>query len=318
MNPLTFLFILTYITYILCNTKYYDYLELKKDCTSDDIKKSFRKLSLKYHPDKNPNNQEAIKKFHEIKLAYDVLSDPQKRDIYDNEGEAGIERDDKQQQQQQNGGGNPFGGMFGNLFGGGMDGGRQRGQNMHADHDVTLEELYLGATKNIHLNKNVICPKCRGNGAKGGKTKKCPHCNGQGHKVVLQQIAPGFNVQMQVPCDHCSGKGQIAASKCPHCNGNRVVPESKDLPLIIERGMPDGYDIIFEKEAEQAPQVIPGDVIIKLRTRMHPTFVRKGDDLHVEIALTLKEALTGFKRTIKHLDGRIVTINSDNVTSHGI
>jgi DnaJ-class molecular chaperone len=118
----------------------------------------------------------------------------------------------------------------------------------------------------------------------------------------MQQMMPGFNVQMQTTCDVCGGKGTTAAQKCKHCNGNKVIREDKSLDLIIERGMPDGHEVVFEKEGEQAPNVIPGDVVIKLRTRPHNVFKRRGDDLLMEVQVTLKEALLGFKRRVIHLD----------------
>lgn len=195
--------------------------------SSDDIKRSFRKLSLKYHPDKNPNDKAAAKKFADIKKAYEVLSDPDKRQIYDIDGEEGLQKDQQGQGQQ---GFNPFASFFGGQQ---QPGERQRGPNMHAETEVTLEELYLGATKEIRLRKNVICNKCRGTGAKDGNMKKCPVCGGHGHRMQIQQMAPGFNVQMQVPCDACNGKGKTYASACPICNGKGVKNEEKKLDLIV-------------------------------------------------------------------------------------
>jgi len=182
------------------------------------------------------------------------------------------------------------------FFGGG--GGRQRGPDAQVHIDVTLEDLYNGAERSARyvtqaptptplthslthtltcphsISRKSICPKCRGTGAKDGKTKRCPHCGGKGVKMVHQQMAPGFTVQMQQKCEVCGGKGVTYQHKCPHCHGHKVVPETKTLTATIERGMPSDHQIRFERESEQQPGVTPGDVIFQLRQRKHPRFER--------------------------------------------
>jgi DnaJ-class molecular chaperone len=269
-------------------------LDVSREATQQQIQKAYRKLSLQYHPDKHPGDAKAAQKFEDVKTAYEVLSDPEKRQTYDLDGEEGLEQANQPQMD------DPFAAFFGG--GGGRRAGKQRGPNMGSEAEVTLDELYNGAQRKIRLQKNVICPKCRGTGAKDGAVKKCHACNGKGTRLTMQQMMPGFNVQMQTTCDVCGGKGTTAAQKCKHCNGNKVIREDKSLDLIIERGMPDGHEVVFEKEGEQAPNVIPGDVVIKLRTRPHNVFKRRGDDLLMEVQVTLKEALLGFKRRVIHLD----------------
>ena len=143
---------------------------------------------------------------------------------YDIDGEEGLERANQPQQQ------DPFAAFFG---GGGGRGGKQKGPNMGSEAQVTLEELYVGGERKIHLQKKVVCPKCRGTGAKDGAVKKCHACNGQGVRMTMQQMMPGFNVQMQTQCDVCGGKGHTAKNKCSHCNGDKVVREDKTLEMIM-------------------------------------------------------------------------------------
>lgn len=143
---------------------------------------------------------------------------------YDIDGEEGLERANQPEQQ------DPFAAFFG---GGGGRGGKQKGPNMGSEAQVTLEELYNGGERKIHLKKKVVCPKCRGTGAKDGAVKKCHACNGQGVRMTMQQMMPGFNVQMQTQCDVCGGKGHIAKHKCSHCNGDKVVREDKTLEMVM-------------------------------------------------------------------------------------
>ena len=155
---------------------------------------------------------------------------------------------------------------------------------------------------------------CRGTGAKDGETQKCKACGGRGVRMVQQQMAPGFVVQMQEPCGECGGRGTIAKAACPHCQGRKVVMEEKTLTADIEKGMASDAEIRFARESEQSPGVTPGDVIFKLRQAPHPRFRREGDNLHHDLHLSLKEALLGYSRSVRHLDGRDVTIEHRGVT----
>lgn len=298
-----------------------------------DCIKSISFLNFSYlYVDKNPNNPEAQRKFEEIARAYEVscisflilqfvwinthllkllrrcqvVSDTEKRQIYDLEGLEGLEAHEKGGQRGASV--NPFD-MF---FGGG--GGRRRGPDAHVEIEVTLEELYNGGTREARITRNVICPKCRGTGAKDGQTVTCKACKGRGVRMVQQQMAPGFVVQMQEQCPECEGKGKISKSKCEACGGRRVVPEEKSLHATIERGMASNAQIRFEKESEQQPGITPGDVVFILRQVDHPVFKRVGDDLHMDMHLTLKESLLGFEKNFTHLDGRTITLKHDGVT----
>lgn len=193
---------------------------------------------------------------HCVHNGLQVLSDTEKRQIYDLEGVEGLERHEK--------GGNQPASPFDMFFGGG-GGGRRKGPDAQVEIEVTLEELYNGGQRQARISRNIICPKCRGTGAKDGQTTKCNACQGRGVRMVQQQMAPGFVVQMQETCPECNGKGQIYKSKCPHCQGKKVVMEEKTLTATIEKGMPSNGEIRFERESEQQPGITPGDVIFKLK-----------------------------------------------------
>lgn len=277
---------------------YYDTLEIKSDASEADIKKAFRKMSAKYHPDKNQGNEEAHKRFVEINKAYGILADPEKRQIYDLRGSQGLE-------EHLNGGGQMD--MWGNRRG------QPRGPNAQAEIAVDLAELYNGAVKEMSMQKNVICNKCRGTGAKDGQMTKCKTCNGKGVRLQKVTMGGGMSMQMQTHCDVCGGKGTTHAESCPTCRGRKVLPTKKTLIVQIEKGMKDGQEIIFARESEQSPDYMPGDVIFVLKQSPHSTFKRDGNDLHTDLTISLKEAITGFSKRIRHMDGHFVDVSSNEI-----
>jgi len=296
---------------VLAGADYYALLGVSRNADIKEIKRAYRDLSKKYHPDKNPDNEEAHDKYVKIAEAYEVLSDDEKRRIYDQHGEEGL----KQQQNQNNAGVfNPFESFF--------NFGRQQGQNKGADIvlplEVSLEELYTGTMFAVEVNKRVICDRCRGTGAQNERdVETCSACGGRGVRDVRQQMAPGFVVQQQVQCTKCGGKGKIVKSKCNVCHGTKVRRGSSLLNVEVERGMSDGQEIVFERQADQSPDMTPGDVKFIIRQRPHPTFVREGDNLYIKIVLSVKEALLGFRREIKHLDDHVVVLERGQVTQPG-
>ncbi|KAG0230057.1 Type I HSP40 co-chaperone [Actinomortierella wolfii] len=290
-------------------TKYYDILEVDPSCTDNELKKAYRKLALKYHPDKTGGA--TSEKFQDISHAYDILSDPQKRQIYDQYGEAGL-----------TGEGGPGGGMgglspedlFSHFFGGGgsrsRPSGPRKGKDVAHGLKVTLEDLYKGKTTKLALQKNVICDKCDGRGGKEGAVKTCQTCNGQGIRLMLRQIGPMMQ-QIQQPCQDCRGEGEIInpKDKCKQCNGRKVTQTRKVLEVHIDRGMKDGRKIVFSGEGDQAPGTVPGDVIIVLEQREHERFKRNGDDLYYNAKIDLVTALAGGKLQIPHLDDRVLVVD---------
>jgi len=295
---------------------YYSILGVKRDSSTKEIKKAYRDLSKTYHPDKNPGDDAAAAKFVEIANAYEVLTDDEKRRIYDQYGEEGLKDGGRQQFR------NPFD-IFSNFgFGGGGGGQRtpeqRKGPNIEIPLEVTLTELYLGKTMRLAHKKQVLCPKCRGTGAKRAEdVQTCSECNGSGTKIVVQQLGPGFVTQTQTVCDKCGGKGKVAKSQCPFCSGKKISVGEERITVEVERGMPDGHQIVFEQEGDEAPDTTPGDVIFKIRTLPHKRFVRSGNDLHTTMNITLLEALVGFTKKIKHLDVREVVIERTGITKPG-
>nr|XP_057930779.1 dnaJ homolog subfamily A member 4 [Doryrhamphus excisus] len=285
-------------------TGYYDLLGVGPKASADEIKKAYRKLALKYHPDKNPNEGE---KFKLISQAYDVLSDPKKRDLYDQGGEQAIKDGGM-------GGGSSPMDIFNMFFGGG--GGRmqreRRGKNIVHQLSVSLEDMYNGSTRKLALQKNVICEKCDGYGGKKGALEKCTSCKGRGVQIKVQQIGPGMIQQIQSMCGDCHGQGESFSAKdrCKNCNGQKVERKKKILEVHIDKGMKDGQKITFHGEGDQEPDLEPGDVIIVLDQKNHSVFKRSEDNLIMKMNVKLVESLCGFRKAVNTLDNRTLLVSS--------
>nr|XP_039267326.1 dnaJ homolog subfamily A member 1-like [Styela clava] len=285
-------------------TKLYDILCVNPSASQDEIKKSYRRLALKFHPDKNPG---AGEKFKDISYAYEVLSDSTKRQAYDEGGEEGLKK----------GSGSGFhnpSDVFNMYFGGG--GGRRnqptRGKDIVHRLQVSLEDMYNGATRRLSLKRNVICCDCSGRGGKEGTIQTCKYCRGTGFKVQIKQIGPGMVQQTQSQCRDCNGEGEFIHDKnrCKECNGKKTIKQNKILEIHVDKGMNEGQKVTFHGEADQAPDMEPGDVVIVIMQKEHDIFRRQKQDLIYKMGLTLTEALCGFKKVIRALDGREIVISS--------
>lgn len=286
-------------------TKFYDLLGVSPSASDNELKKAYRKAALKYHPDKNPS-PEAAEKFKELSRAYEVLSDDQKREVYDSYGEEGLS----------GGGPGGMGGMgaddiFSQFFGGGFGGmgggatrGPQRGKDIKHSISCTLEELYKGRTAKLALNKTVLCKLCEGRGGKAGKIKQCSSCHGVGMKFVTRQMGPMIQ-RFQTVCDVCQGSGDVCDPKdrCADCKGKKTQSERKILQVHIDPGMKDGQRIVFSGEGDQEPGVTPGDVVFVVDEKPHEKFTRKGNDLSYECEVDLLTALAGGDVAFKHISG---------------
>ena len=291
----------------------YNILGVAKTASQDDIKKAFRKLAMKYHPDRNPDNrEEAEAKFKEAKAAYDILSDEQKRAHYDRYGYDAVSG---------NGAGGGFGGfgaggfnadVFGDIFGDIFDGGRNRGgtrQQQARGHDLayeldlSLEEAVNGGEKRIRIPTYVRCKNCSGSGATEKSVKRnCPGCGGSG-QVRMQQ---GFFSIAQA-CPQCGGKGQIIENPCTDCHGDGRVKQQKTLNVNIPAGVDNGDRIRLSGEGEAGERGAPaGDLYVEIHVRKHPIFEREGDNLHCAMPISFVTAALGGDLEVPTLGGRVM------------
>lgn len=318
------LFALVGISLAATQKDLYKILQLDKSCSDRDIKRAYRTLSKKYHPDKSSGDEQ---KFLEVAEAYEALSDPTTRKIYDQYGHEGLANHQQRGGQQQHH--NPFD-LFSQFFGGG--GGRQhqgvrRGPEMEVKLSVPLRDFYTGREIPFSLEKQQICDTCHGSGSADGVVETCNKCGGRGIVVQKHMLAPGMFQQIQTHCDSCGGQGKTIKKPCKTCGGHKVVRKPIDLVADIEPGMPKGHRLVFENEADEHPDHVAGNlnVIIaelepRLSTdesdeaRLHRTdgtfFRRKGPDLYWKEVLSLREAwMGGWTRNLTHLDGHAVQLS---------
>ncbi len=287
---------------------YYEVLGVHKGATEEEIKKAFRKLAMKYHPDRNPGDKSVEEKFKEVKEAYDVLSDPNKRAAYDHYGHAGV--DPSMAGVGAAGAGfrdfaDAFSDIFGDIFGVGRGGRSQvyRGADLRYNLEITLEEAARGTETKIRIPVMVECEVCHGSGAKPGTQPiTCPTCGGYG-QVRMQQ---GF-FSIQQTCPRCHGSGRIIAEPCTHCHGEGRVKKHKTLSVRIPAGVDEGDRIRLTGEGEAGINGgPPGDLYVMVHIKPHPVFKRDHDDLHCEMPISFTTAALGGEITIPTLDGQAV------------
>ncbi|MCL2590763.1 MAG: molecular chaperone DnaJ [Betaproteobacteria bacterium] len=286
---------------------YYALLGVNRDANDDTNKKAYRKLAMKYHPDRNPGNKDAEEKFKEAKEAYEILSDAKKRDAYDRFGHAGVDPS--------MGGTGGFGGgfegfgdafsdIFGDLFGG-NGGGRNRsnvyrGADLRYNLEITLEEAARGAEKTIRIPTIEECENCHGTGAKPGThATTCPSCGGSGQMRIQQ----GF-FSLQQPCPRCHGSGRIIPEPCRECGGAGRVKRQKTLEVKIPAGIDEGMRLRHANHGEPGVNGGPsGDLYVEIHIRSHSMFEREHDDLHCEMPISFATAALGGEIEIPTLDG---------------
>ena len=281
---------------------YYEVLGVNRDASEEDIKKSYRKLAMKWHPDRNPDNPKAEDHFKEAKEAYEILSDSQKRAAYDQFGHAGV--DPAAAAGAGAGFGNfadAFGDIFGDIFGGGR--GRSnvyRGADLRYNLEVSLEEAARGTETRIRIPAMEECATCHGSGAKPGtQPTTCPNCQGHG-QVRMQQ---GF-FSIQQTCPRCHGSGKVVASPCATCGGAGRIKQHKTLSVKIPAGVDEGDRIRLSGEGEAGVNGgPPGDLYVVIHLRPHPVFTRDHNDLHCEMPVSFTTAALGGEIEIPTLDG---------------
>ena len=284
---------------------YYDVLGVSKNASDADIKKAFRRLAMKYHPDRNPDNKEAEEKFKEAKEANDILSNQQKRAAYDQFGHAGVSTSAGGPDAQGfSGFGDIFDSVFGDIFGAQGRGGQraQSGANLRYDLELNLEEAIAGSTIKIRVPRLVACNKCSGSGAKPGSSPvQCPTCNGVG-QVRMQQ---GF-FSVQQTCPKCRGRGNVIDDPCRACHGQGRVRDSKTISVKVPPGVDTGDRIRLTGEGEAGELGAPsGDLYVHVIVRDHEIFTREGSDLFCEVPISFTAAALGRDIEIPTLEGKV-------------
>ena len=304
---------------------YYEILGVEKNATADEIKKAYKKKAIQYHPDRNPGNKEAEEKFKEAAEAYSVLSDPEKRQRYDQFGKAGVSG--------AAGNGGPYGGgfgggmsmddifsMFGDIFGGrggfggfsGFSGGggsqqrRFRGSDLRVRVKLNLKEISTGVEKKFKLKKYVTCPHCQGSGAEGNSgTETCPNCKGRGTVIRTQQTILG-TMQTQTTCPTCGGEGHVIKNKCTHCGGDGIVMGVETVTVKIPAGVAEGMQLTMSGKGNAGKHNgIPGDLLIVVEEEKDKELIRDENDLVYNLLLSVPTATLGGTVEIPTVDNKV-------------
>lgn len=308
---------------------YYEVLGINRSATQDEVKKAYRKKAMQYHPDRNPDNKEAEEKFKEVNEAYEVISDPQKRKMYDQFGHAAFT-----QGAGAGGGGRNFGGGgfdFSDIFGdfedifdgfGSMFGNRrsqrsssraQKGRNILVEVEISLEEAFSGVKKIIKLNRKETCPTCNGKGSeKEGDVVTCPRCNGKGEVVMSQGL---FSIRQT--CPQCGGSGVIIKNPCKTCKGQGAVMNQRDIRVNIPAGIESGVRLKISGEGEAGKKGGPaGDLYVEVHIREHENFERRRDDLFTKIQVPFSKMVLGGEIFVENIDKTKVKLKIPSLTEN--
>lgn len=282
-------------------TELYDRLQVSPQASSEDIKKAYRKLAIKYHPDKNPDDPKCIEQFKAISEAYEILSNPEKRQQYDQFGKNGLN----------NTGMDPndiferFNSMFNNN--------NNNVEPIVIQCPITLKDAYLGVTKNIKYQRHIICPQCSGSGFRpDSNPETCDSCHGKGSQINIVRQGP-FVQQFVSMCPKCNGVGKIVSEydKCNQCGGKKTIINEQEVQIDVPIGSHHGQKIVFEGYGHQIKDHPDGHLVIVMVENPCPPFKRHHNDLTIDITISLIEALSGFEVKIEHLDHRILIIKSN-------
>ena len=296
---------------------YYEVLGISKGASEEEIKKAYKKLARKYHPDMNPGDKEAEEKFKEINEANEVLSDPDKKARYDQFGFAGV---DPNYGAGAGGGAYSAGGfdfgdlgdIFGSFFGGGFGGARanpnapQRGESLRTSVTISFEEAAFGCEKEVSIDRIEQCPDCHGSGcAKGTTAEVCPDCRGSGVVQQRRQTPLGF-MSTSAPCQRCGGKGKIIHQPCPKCGGKGMIRHRKTIKVSIPAGIDNGQTISLRAQGNAGKNGGPaGDLLIVVAVRPHEIFRREGTSVLCEAPITFTQAVLGAELEIPTIDGKV-------------
>jgi len=310
MNRICTIFRLCALISLTAATDFYKLLGISRNASHKEIKKAYRQKSLEFHPDKN-KEEGAAEKFAEIAHAYEVLSDEEKKEIYDREGEEGLKRHEEGDMR---GGGDPFSDMFNHFgfnFGGGgrnRDDGQRRTESVQIPLRLDLKQLYNGEILEVQYIREVLCrnwEECMRNDST---------CSGPGVKVVRQQLAPGFVQQMETSAPQCVARGKSWRSNCKACPEGKTETEKIELTIDVTKGMREGERITFEGVTDEKPGFVAGDLHFIIQENENKYFHREHDHLYMTKEIPLVDALTGFSLGLTHVDGHQFTVDVDGVT----